>query len=444
MRKKWIGIYGKTTKESDEKENVCRFLCTVIVLLFFLVQNTLSYGQKQMEGRVFDDRKQPIPMAVVFLEGTTCWATTDDNGAYRLDIPADGWFDLSVSHMSFETEKKRVDLSEMDKNTVLNFTLRRKKNMLDEVVITEKAAKIKERYKKKFWKSFLGKDFEKHSLLKVLNEEVVRFDFDENARTIIVTATAPIEVENNFLGYRVIFDLDEFTHSFRRRVSHTIGNSYFTELKAQNEKQARTWEENRRKAYRGSVIHFSRSLYEKNVEQEGFQIYRVITDSIEVAKEKERVVPPKKREEKIYPERLFYYNWTRPLLFVSRPYLSDSLYLRQKYPTNREIELPGDLFVMYTNSHEPFMKKYYYKGITSRQSTLWDRLTEESYKPERQFYLICNRKRLHVFRDGSIIPSNAWVANNVSFYGIQFMLPYNYSPKKDGTIGKTTSLILEK
>lgn len=403
-----------------------RVKCFLCVLL--LLHASLGYAQKKIWGTVKDTQGEVVASAVVFLEGTTCWATTLEDGSYELTLPDDGWFDLSVSHMNYHVWKKRVNL-ETWQDSLVDFVLKKKDNVLEEIVITESKVKIKDRYKKKFWRSFLGRDYDQKGLFRVLNEEVVRFDFDEKARMIIVTADERIEVENYFLGYKVTFNLAEFTHSFRTRRSHTVGNSYFSEMTPRNEKQRKQWAKNRLEAYRGSLIHFCRSLYQNTSEAEGFQIYRVFTDSVLIAKEKKSTIPTKQRAEEKLPGRLFYYNWTRPLLLSSLPMSADSLCMLSTNGRERRLKMSDDLFIMYAPSQEMFMKKYYEKGINSRQKNLWDKLTEETFKPKKQLYLIKNRDECVLFADGSVLPSNMWVVNNITFFGIQYMLPYDYRPE---------------
>ena len=89
-------------------------------------------------------------------------------------------------------------------------------------------------------------------------------------------ASEPLQIENNALGYNIKYALDSFTHEYATQVSLYTGNPLFEEMTALNPGEQTKWQQARREAYNGSILHFMRSVYSQQLKQEGFEIQFVV------------------------------------------------------------------------------------------------------------------------------------------------------------------------
>jgi len=120
--------------------------------LLWLIPITLS-AQRTISGRITDaDDNEPIPGAAVFIANTTVGTATDADGRYRLQIPGEGSYRLTVSHVAHQPVFWDI---EPGKAPVV-FDVAMKSHEMEEVTVTAKA-----NYRKKdvdlFWKTVLGK-----------------------------------------------------------------------------------------------------------------------------------------------------------------------------------------------------------------------------------------------------------------------------------------------
>ncbi len=107
----------------------------------------------------------------------------------------------------------------------------------------------------------------------ILNPEDIWFRFNKQTKTFYAHARAPIQVRNDALGYLLQFDVDSFSYSFQTNLICRMGSFYFTPLSPADSVQEREWAVNRSWAYRGSKMHFFRSVYSGKAEGEGYRVY---------------------------------------------------------------------------------------------------------------------------------------------------------------------------
>jgi outer membrane cobalamin receptor len=103
-----------------------------LVVIFLLCLFQLGGSQVVISGKVLDGKKQPIPGANVYLEGTYDGATTDENGEFLFSTEEQGKKVLIVSFLSYETKTIYEDVSNL---SGLNITLREDVESLDTVVL---------------------------------------------------------------------------------------------------------------------------------------------------------------------------------------------------------------------------------------------------------------------------------------------------------------------
>ena len=237
--------------------------------LFFLLFITATYVNAQItiRGKVVDSKNNPLEGAAVYLNSTSIGTTTDDEGAFELLIN-DGVYELIVSYLGYETLQYQIDTSKPNKP--LTFRTRASANLLDEIVLNSKQYSKEERayFLSKFKKSFIGRSSLSKNC-KILNPDVIQFEYNELSHVLEAYVRKPIEILNKDLGYLIYYDLVHFELTSTK--INYLGYTRYKKLKGSKRKQ-RKWDKTRLKAYNGSQMHFIRSVMNNTFTKEGFVI----------------------------------------------------------------------------------------------------------------------------------------------------------------------------
>ncbi|SFH43002.1 SusC/RagA family TonB-linked outer membrane protein [Pedobacter insulae] len=103
-------------------------LCSMLALFFGLAN---AQQTKQVSGKITDKAtKQAIPGASVTVKGTTIIVSTDENGAYKINVPLSGTPVLQAKYLGYKMQEVTVGTS-----STINFALEDDVASLDEVVI---------------------------------------------------------------------------------------------------------------------------------------------------------------------------------------------------------------------------------------------------------------------------------------------------------------------
>jgi hypothetical protein len=256
-----------------------------------------------VKGRVLDDSTgAPLLLANVFLSNSTIGTAADSAGRFELRNAPLGNQKIVASLVGYASQTIPLYVTDSATYTV-EFRL---KPQIVEIPGVEVQAKEPEGWKEnlqKFLTEFLGSG-PNASLCKVLNPEVLDFTI---GKTGLFTATAhfPLEIENKSLGYHVRLFLDHFTlkndpstlapasagleydrtYGYARNrpdpiipkgspvTMELLCRTHFTPLDSGDDKERTQWNENRRKAYFGSLRHFLTSIFSNRSESEGFEVY---------------------------------------------------------------------------------------------------------------------------------------------------------------------------
>ncbi|AXE20700.1 TonB-dependent receptor [Runella rosea] len=248
----------------------CSFLIAWISVVLLLESTMLSYGQTTavLTGYVVDATTgKPMPFANVYVNGSTRGAVTDEKGAYTLvGIPL-GTVEVVASYVGYQPDKRtfRFENSSPQKN---DFRLKTSEQTL-ETVIVRGNPKRREQYLRQFKKQFFGEPFGGQCLL--VNSDVLNFNEDNDH--LYATATEPLIIDNQALGYRLVYDLQHFDAAASGKV-YSAGTARFEELKPESERQANRFRRNQLTAYHGSIRHLMASLIDNTFEQAGFLVYQ--------------------------------------------------------------------------------------------------------------------------------------------------------------------------
>jgi hypothetical protein len=237
-----------------------------------------------LSGSVTDSATgKPIAAVSVFLNGTSKGTSTHDDGTFLLTgIPAGG-YQLIISAVGYATFQIVLNTSHLPSN--LNLTLHSRASELAAVTVEPYVEDGWNKWGGTFWDYFIGTG-DNASSCTIENKEVLRFHYYRKTKRLVVSATEPLIIVNNALGYTIEYRLGTFSYDFSNNQLHFYGAVFFREMTPSYNGQQRVWESARRRAYLGSATHFMRSLYHGRIKQEGFLIlHQVKKPNIE----KERV-----------------------------------------------------------------------------------------------------------------------------------------------------------
>lgn len=256
------------------------FVAVFIFILSFFVLPKKLFAQSAyylVKGKVIDKiTAAPLAGASVFAQNTTIGEATDSNGNFSVWLPKGG-YSLVTTFMGYETETIRVNSS--SQNDSLLFELSPEEKSLETVTISisNEVENGWEKYGTFFTNNFIGQtNFSKLCFIK--NPEVLHFYFYKKRNTLKVLAKEPLIVDNFALGYTLKFAIDSFTNNYNSQTNLFIGYPLFSEMKGTPD-QEKMWEANRAIAYKGSLLHFMRSLYTQTLEENGFEIQFIVNNN---------------------------------------------------------------------------------------------------------------------------------------------------------------------
>jgi hypothetical protein len=254
------------------------------VLMFVFVTSSSGYGLPayKIRGIVLNhETSVPIPLAEVFVSGTTFGSISNAEGEFELKtsyLPCQ----LVVSHISYAPFTMMIDKESM---SYLTIKLIPYEHEIKE--ITVEALSMRRENMEVFRQAFLGMD-EYASACTILNDSVLSFRWDSSVFS--ASAYQPILVDNSKLGYRIKIILEDFKLVYdpvaykkiqknKRYMSNIAGALYqmqgeffFIQHPPGKKGKQERITQSRLKAYFGSRMHFLRSLYLGNPKKHGYDI----------------------------------------------------------------------------------------------------------------------------------------------------------------------------
>lgn len=259
-----------------------------IGLLLLAFTGFSQTGYYTISGKVFDKQTNaPMQAASVFAQNTTFGTTTDAQGNFSLKLPYGG-YDLVVTFTGYQTESIRISTASADdKPMVIGMEPKDKALEAVAVIGSNEVKNGWEKYGDFFIENFVGKTaFGGQCTLR--NKEVLKFYYSKRKNRLKVLASAPLEIQNDALGYTIKYTIDSFTYDYGTQISLYTGYPLFEEMAPQNEAQLALWKQHREMAYKGSILHFMRSVYAKRLKEEGFEIQFLVKNG-----ETEHAIPIK-------------------------------------------------------------------------------------------------------------------------------------------------------
>lgn len=241
-------------------------------LLYMVIALTVysqSLCQSVIKGRVVDaENEEALPFATVFINNTTFGDITDQNGIFEINVPS-GNYELVISYIGYQTFTFPISTSSL--REFYEFRILPDPIELEESAVTEKRDRQWYRNLAVFNEKFLGRSINAEKC-KIKNPEVLILDKESKPGFLIVRAKDILEIENPNLGYRIRYVLMGFEYEIESGKIIFAGYPYFVSENIPPRKMKRI-QKNRERAYKGSITHFMRSLYEGNSEDQGFELF---------------------------------------------------------------------------------------------------------------------------------------------------------------------------
>ena len=289
---------------------------SVLLFAFLSLMPAILCGQSTVTGIVLDSLTQePLPMATVYVNGTTQGTTTDADGRFELK---DVSFPATVVFSFVGYQAKAMEL---DRNPGILTIVLSPNIELPEIVVSGKANRVDKVNLDYFKTMFLGDDkWGKRATIK--NENVLMFDrsyqYSYQTRQIgqarfakdylsvdvvekhekyldtvkvvtsVFTAWAyePLIIDMPLLGYELYVDLVRFTVEQVNNVSSCdmLGYFYYKPYEKLKKRQAQSIVSNRQRAYWGSSQHFLRSFAQNSLAENGYIL--TVPETVEKGKRK--------------------------------------------------------------------------------------------------------------------------------------------------------------
>ncbi len=239
----------------------------VFFLPFFIFLLTQNIYAQQLKAKVVDENNEPLVGATVYFDGTTRGVITNTDGYFNIKIPENiNEPILVITYLGYESvfEKNLKNL----KNT---YQLKPNPENLDTVNLYASPF-TREEMLEVFKDNFLGKGRPARQC-EILNLDDVIVYYVVKENTLYAKSTNPIIVQNEFLGYKIKFDLKDFQVKYSRKTldinylkqSYFAGFSFFEDINPKKLKR-------RQKIYESSLNKFFKSLIEDNLDKTKFQV----------------------------------------------------------------------------------------------------------------------------------------------------------------------------
>ena len=242
----------------------------VLIFLFFLIYFP-AFAQNILSGKVVDEKNSPVQGASIFLNNTSIGTISNGYGEFQLNYPH-GRYELIISSIGYETQN--LIINSMLPGANLEIKLKIKAPELETVIINSYEKDGWKKYGKFFLDHFIGTRIESVKC-KLLNPEVLRFRMDKPGKTLFVTATEPLQIVNNALGYKLTYDMAGFHYHYPSRYLEFTGYPFFEEMEGSSS-QVKKWMRKRKDVYEGSLMHFMRALFRNSWEKEGFNVRKLL------------------------------------------------------------------------------------------------------------------------------------------------------------------------
>lgn len=254
--------------------NRIKYFSFLLLLLISVVLH--AQDRNHISGKVVNAASgAPIPNASVFISSTSKGTMTDQAGSFSIsNIPA-GTYDLIISSIGYTTVVYSFTSDKLPLQ--LKVEMSAKTTELDVVTVEPFEVNGWEKWGKYFLDNFIGTtEASKNCTIK--NYKTIHFRYSKKNNTLTAIADEPLIIENNALGYRVQYQLEDFVSDFKEHTVFFLGYTLFEDMAKDRRRVPKRWQDGRKNAYLGSMMHFIRSLYAGYIAEEGFETRRLFKE----------------------------------------------------------------------------------------------------------------------------------------------------------------------
>jgi hypothetical protein len=242
---------------------------TIVIRKKDLLRSKYLTVSTELEGVVLDsETEKPLALASVYFSNTSCGTYTNQLGFFRIKDPPKNAKTIVISHLGYKTLIQHLNYK-IGTRTRFLIKLNPLVTELEEVNVNGKRDKRWLNNFEAFKKEFLG-GTPYADLCTFLNPEVLRFKKGEDQ--LKIESIAPLKIRNQALGYQLQIELQNCIVS-NTDYSFLIHTKYDT-LAPENYREKVRWETNRLTSYLGSETHLFKSIVNKDLWGEGFEIYK--------------------------------------------------------------------------------------------------------------------------------------------------------------------------
>ncbi|MCX2496344.1 carboxypeptidase-like regulatory domain-containing protein [Pedobacter sp. PF22-3] len=243
-----------------------------LLTLFLIFIGNICFAQQNyvLSGTVKDKHGEALPGAGVYVSGYKIATVSNNKGDYALQLKP-GNYDILVQLIGYKALNKNIIIS--DKSIKIDLILEESVTQLNEVTI--KPDPNRAHYLAMFRDFFIGTTPNAEQC-KMINPNVLLIDYDNEESKLTVKTNQFLIIENQALGYRIKYLVNNFEYSSRTKIIYYEGFPYYEDLKGSVRKK-KIWAKKRLTAYLGSPQHFFTSLYNGKATEEGFIINKLIT-----------------------------------------------------------------------------------------------------------------------------------------------------------------------
>ncbi len=253
-----------------------RFLIVIILLLSFQTVFSQEKISSSISGVIKDSETgEPVENVNVFIANSMYGTSTNEEGFYKIENLSSGVYKLIVSHVNYYFEEKEIKIDDQ-KSLHYNFLLMQKSYELPQLLVEAEVDEEWQEMFEIFFDNMIGqtKNSEETS---ITNPYVISFNYEDNILT--AESDVPIIIENKALGYKINYFLESFRHAADN--TEYSGLPVFEEIIPSDSAQKKKWEENRLRAYCGSLRHFLTTICtNKKMTSGKFNRIRVISDYV--------------------------------------------------------------------------------------------------------------------------------------------------------------------
>lgn len=241
------------------------------LLFIFIISGQLLNAQIQISGRILSAKDSTtIQGASIYFDGTSIGTSSSPNGHFRLQIRESINSNLIVSSLGYKSLSLQTKSTERN----IRFTIYLQENSESlETVFLEDDPWTRKKKLAYFRQEFLGKGTA-GKLTKIVNEDDLNLRYSPSKNKLTVSCDEPLIIQNDYLGYKINYNLSEFYISFFKESEEIKGVYYAGSSFFQDIDKIRNRHLNRREeSYYGSSLHFMRSIIQNKLTENNFLLY---------------------------------------------------------------------------------------------------------------------------------------------------------------------------